>query len=705
VGEYQYYNQTLNGQPDRFFHTGVDIMGRGYRLGAPHYDGYQGDIIRLVTDGWIWFTSGIATDGCQVSTSCRAFVSDAASPDAAKYIYYYSHLYFNPAETYTSSTVRDQLLNASDATNNLDNIPMAPNTQVAEGDVLCRLTRYEWQSNFWEHLHFSIIHAEGNYDIVNPLTGLKNDTIFDEKGPVVEEIAFRNDEDSTGSFLALGACPEITGTVDILAKMRDSFNRSISIPGSDSVGVYRADYSVTRMADNSVVKSGTWYEFDRVPVSCAGPDRGSSCPFPTDRINTPFEFIQSLSDGFGVRAGKGDFVTNLYWVEQSSSIGFTQDSGEYCWSVLTNEWGLTHITHPTLGVQDFWNTGADGDGRYQVTVNAWDEAGNMGGKAMYVYVHNDQSTPLELLPDVYVRDNDLDNGTLPSTLNGQPFWVSPDIIVIGAGEPRPWVTNEEWKPGETVLTAGLPHEVFVRIFNNGCVDAQDVKVRVYSANPKSILNDDDWVPITLPENDFIGHPDPNVGIDVPAGGQAVIGPFSYVPTPAEVVSNNGHRCLLAELHADPDDPYVDGVTVENSNNRAQRNIQVNGMPFFYILNPGDVPAEVAMSFRCNDFPVYDDLSVVELVTEYHLGLANAWQGVPHTELTVDPTANELRLRFRRCNVDLPPATFGPWELVSASVELKLPPTTAGTYTVDFYELVDSVVRGGMSFYAVGYIVR
>jgi hypothetical protein len=153
--------------------------------------------------------------------------------------------------------------------------------------------------------------------------------------------------------------------------------------------------------------------------------------------------------------------------------------------------------------------------------------------------------------DVMVRDHVNDDGSVPSNRNGEPFWMSPDIIVRH---------EADGQTGETDFqnpTFGQTNYVYVTVRNIGTQDASNVKVNVYWGDPALLLAwPDSW--------NLIGA----VTVNVPAGGRAVTPEIAWSNLPSP-----GHRCLLVRLETDQD-PIRNEGNVPGDNNIAQRNMHI-----------------------------------------------------------------------------------------------------------------------------------
>ncbi len=666
--------QNLWGPP--WFHSGFDIRGV-YR-----------DKIIVVDAGNVWMVANLeqCNEGETEGSKCRLYV---VSTDR-RYIYYYSHLFLGP-ETDLTSTARAKIEKASAQVVGGSHYTINDGTDVANGDILA------FMANFggWNHHHFGIIDADENYDMLNPLTAFSYVPIDDES-PTIESLElYQAGTPETSSPVLVtpqGSCNVVSGNLDIVAKMEDTFYTTNPAPvdltgGATSTGIYEARYIVRPVTSATPAIDKVWYRFDRAPLSCAGELRGNDCP---STVTESQFFAASISRFSGAAHWGESYASVLY----SNALSNSNYSGSEIYAhILTNSWG----------VDGSWNTALQADGLYQVSVEASDLAGNKAAMSRFVYVHND-STPFDsnlVTPDAYTRDNVQDIGDIPSTLGGRPFWTSPDIVVVPQGASTPPVNSDF--AGNAQVNAGWTYDVYIRIHNDRCVQVEEVKAKVYSANPAMILVTGDWNEIT--GGNFVGDASNPNGVDVPAGSAVLLGPLAWTPTAAEASSNNGHRCMLAYITSS-DDPYTTlPDEVKDNDNIAQRNMQVEGLTAFSIYNPEPSEADIEVIINCGSMPMDNPRTMVRLSVEYHPTLANAWSGVPGTTLTHDTANNKLHLDIRLCNLTLPAATLPGYTRLPASVKLALPPSVEGTFHVHFSEHVNGALRGGMSFKVENYIIK
>ena len=664
-GEYQNYSGTIP-----WFHSGFDPRG------------VYGDRIRVLDDGNVWMVANLeqCNAGPTEGNACRLYVRSSDE----RYIYYYSHLYLGPETDYTS-TARAKIENASPK--GAASYTINPGTDVSVGDTLAYIANF---SANWDHLHFGIIAAQENYDMVNPLTAM-SDLPIDDEPPTIDSLTFYQagtpESSSPQEVTAQGACNVISGNLDIVAMMEDTFYSTNPAPadlsgGVPSTGIYEGRYLIRPATAATPEVSKSWYRFDRAPLSCAGSSRGISCP---SSISLAQFFSASIDHPSGSGAAHwGESYASILYSDALSNSAYS--SGETYAHILTNSWGI----------DGSWDTAAGADGLYQVSVEAGDHAGNLTARSRFVYVHNsatafDQNA---VQPDSYVRDNTSDIGALPSTLGDLPFWTSPDIIILPEGSPTPPINSDF--AGTAQVTSGTPYDVYVRVHNDRCNTNRSVSTKVYSANPSMIIDQSQWVELT--GGGFVGN------VDVAAGGKALLGPFSWTPTDTEASSNEGHRCMLAHITSADDPLTAFPDVVKDNNNIAQRNLQV-GLTSFSIYNPELKEAWIEIDFNCNNLPMHERRTIARLNVDYHPALADGWANVPGTTLYHDQNNNRLRLDLNVCRIKMPAVKLPAQIRLPASVELAVGPATEGTFVVDFSEHVNGAQRGGMSFSVTNVIVK
>ncbi|QQR87307.1 MAG: S8 family serine peptidase [Flavobacteriales bacterium] len=181
--------------------------------------------------------------------------------------------------------------------------------------------------------------------------------------------------------------------------------------------------------------------------------------------------------------------------------------------------------------------------------------------------------PLDLVPDVYMRDQVGDDGSVPS---GSSISASPDVIVQPTAVADPTAAFGEGSGTENSNTLGYQVEagqdnfVHVRLRNRGSVAATSVRATVYWSEVSTLVAPGSW--------NLIGTTAP---IDVPAGDVLVV-TDALVWSAADIPAT-GHYCFVAIAHhaADPAPPTPPTMEwsqfydlVRNNNNVVWRNFNV-----------------------------------------------------------------------------------------------------------------------------------
>jgi hypothetical protein len=244
---------------------------------------------------------------------------------------------------------------------------------------------------------------------------------------------------------------------------------------------------------------------------------------------------------------------------------------------------------------------------------------------------------LDLLPDVYVRDNIQDDGAVPST---GAISASPDIFVRPEKVANPGELFGEGSPSENSMTlghqvqAGQDNFVYVRMKNCGTGDAVDATATVYWSKVASLVMPEDWTEI--------GITDP---VTVPEGNTLVVaGPVEW---PAAKIPGSGHYCFVAVVkHEDDPAPLlsrgeaVSGETwldfdfddfrayIRNHNNVTWRN--------FNVIDASDAVGSTTLPLEFKGAP--DEVRLFDLEIIRRLpGGAKVWLEAPPTlALTLDP---------------------------------------------------------------------
>jgi hypothetical protein len=192
-------------------------------------------------------------------------------------------------------------------------------------------------------------------------------------------------------------------------------------------------------------------------------------------------------------------------------------------------------------------------------------------------------------PDLYMRDNLSDDGDVPSAGG---LAQSPDIFVLqtqysqsqaqanyGADSP-----NENVIPPATV-DGTQNNYVYVRVKNQGTVDANDVNVTVYFADGSTLPRPDEWTKV----NDA----DPTVTITaVPSGEELTCSQgVEWTNYPY-----TGHYCFIGAVdHPEDEAPSLDGVVTTGFSDFIRLNNNITWRNFNVVSNdppppPPDAPS-------------------------------------------------------------------------------------------------------------------
>jgi len=237
----------------------------------------------------------------------------------------------------------------------------------------------------------------------------------------------------------------------------------------------------------------------------------------------------------------------------------------------------------------------------------------------------------------------------------------------------------------------------VRVENGGCEDVDEFDIKVGSTKPSLISTA--WETIDTQQHVTLLsplHP-----------GEATVVEFDWDP------SQSGHRCMLAAVttSGDPlkdipvnmgdidfEDPAIDeptSVYVPRDNSLAQRNVTVTGTAFEF-GNPFASSIDLGLDFDCNKLPVDVSGATVTLRVESFGSLGTAWASVPHTTTMFNMINDQYSFTLDRCKVHFPAFTVAANTVVDAWVDVTLPGSEIGTWTIDLTARVDGEARDGIS---------
>ncbi len=193
-------------------------------------------------------------------------------------------------------------------------------------------------------------------------------------------------------------------------------------------------------------------------------------------------------------------------------------------------------------------------------------------------------------PRVYVKDHAQDQGSVPSNLGGQAFWESPDILVVPPGTK----VTADTQATEPVVIAGTTYDLYVRVHNEyACSAVSGVRARLWWGN--AALAAPAWKDIISNGPDAM-NPNWSAIKNLPFGDYLdFIGPISWV-APGSV---SPHECLLANIQAAGEPAPSNTSDTPNSNQVAQRNIEIGGACAWTLTN-GTQASQLGVVFTTTD---------------------------------------------------------------------------------------------------------
>jgi hypothetical protein len=233
---------------------------------------------------------------------------------------------------------------------------------------------------------------------------------------------------------------------------------------------------------------------------------------------------------------------------------------------------------------------------------------------------------------LYIRDNEGDNGGVPSNVGGVPFWESPDIFVVPAqdGGAPPSVNDT---PADVQVTAGQPYNVYLKVHNEFGCNAVSGPISVFIDGADPNMGFANWLAVTpgadMGQYTTFGNASTVIA---PAYGAGIIGPFPWTPT------GTGHKCLLAAIAASNEaKPPASGSApvlpfAYSSNQIAQRNLQIGSSCSYSITNSGTTSANLLLGISvtpANPLPGSSGGPDISLVFSDPGAVFSAeWNGLP-----------------------------------------------------------------------------
>jgi hypothetical protein len=182
---------------------------------------------------------------------------------------------------------------------------------------------------------------------------------------------------------------------------------------------------------------------------------------------------------------------------------------------------------------------------------------------------------------VYVKDNPQDYGSTPSNLGGEPFWESPDIIVV----PHNQAVTKDTAPSDPHVTAGQTYDVWVRVHNDfSCSQATGVTAQVWWGDP--VAGSPNWQQVA-----FEG----SGPVTVDPEGHNIVGPFTWtVPNTSNI---SPHECLMADIQANGETYPSNLFDAPDQYQTAQRNLEIGGTCSWTLTNANTSAAQLSVSLK------------------------------------------------------------------------------------------------------------
>ena len=175
--------------------------------------------------------------------------------------------------------------------------------------------------------------------------------------------------------------------------------------------------------------------------------------------------------------------------------------------------------------------------------------------------------PCDATPHAFVKDFTQDNGSTPSNLNGQAFWESPDLVLVPAN-------GAATDPPITQVVANQHYSIWVAVHNDyGCAEVSGLTARVRLGDAS--LASPIWTDVIPTSDNYFASL-----VTVPRFGSGFIGPIPWI-APQTV---DPHQCLLAIIKGTQEPAPLNLTDTPNSNQIAQRNIEVGNNCAWNLVN-------------------------------------------------------------------------------------------------------------------------
>jgi hypothetical protein len=278
-------------------------------------------------------------------------------------------------------------------------------------------------------------------------------------------------------------------------------------------------------------------------------------------------------------------------------------------------------------------------------------------------------------------------GAVPSSVGDQPYWSSPDILVVRADMDNPPQGPHNTQYRVDQILPGVDYHVWVQVHHAACNSIHKVKLRLAHADPNTINHPDQWAPITT---GFQGPPGKPDGETLDAGGDKQwVGPFDWTPGQGDLGAY-GHRCLLAAVESEYETTSNDDMKdVPGHNNVAQRNVEIGESMKFIFSNPFAETLPVGLQLSASkNMNCYYKLSLA-----YDSAISYAWVGASQ-DFDVAHVGTKLEVTIKARDVTLPPVSLPGYtqKEITGSVSCQIDQD----FTVDVESTVNGQSYGGMT---------
>jgi len=603
---------------DNYLHGGIDIRGD---KGDPTVVPVDSTLIAVYDYNWDCTTGGADKYGNYSGVGCRVYFETSDN----HFLYYFGHLDVTPhPQRYNRPFSNDMrkkfqaVLNASGVPGLSDmdagtNIALDSGVTVKRGELVAALYPFLYSASYtqyeWEHLHLGIYDRTHNWDLYdgtllleqNPEAGtpMLARALIDDTQPIVHQIEFLEPGGNTSDVEVSGSCgneidwatgglqsvqiealiadvffPDLTGNDYAWFPQKPPFGADPKTTYPQTTGVHTVRTSIFNVASGALVLGPITWEQDSpwTGMTCSSSlaQAAAGC-LPTNETMTDLLYFQSVAPLNGATGAGEDILYTLFDLRQSTS-NYDQVNGNQFWHIVTNS-AIESSSFVCSASTGNWSLLGMTQGVYQVSVEAEDWAGNHGVKSEYVVINRSGQalgapSSSNGFVHAYVKDNDNDNGAIPSTLGDQKFWESPDIFVVphGAYVPVNGVS------GEILVTPGAQFDIYIRVHDDSqCSNAlvTGLAARIWAADPNVLTNQ--WQEVT--DGGYVTL----ANQDTMDGSVALLGPFVWsVPDAGDI--DGSHKCLLADITSDQENKPgdMDGgyANAPWYNQVAQRNIQL-----------------------------------------------------------------------------------------------------------------------------------